>query len=115
MKQVFKILIISAFVVFIVNCKSTVIDVNWRSLIKGDWAENNEDNISFTISDSTIIYFDSDYQYNYKVEDNKNLKILDSSKIVLEFNILKISRDSLHIKSLNEGNKDIIYKYCRRK
>jgi hypothetical protein len=115
MKKVFKILIVFTFIVFVFNCKSTVIDVNWRGLIKGDWAENKEDNISFSIYDSTIIYFDSDYQYNYKVDDNKNLKILDSSKIVLEFKILKISRDSLHIKSLNEGNKDIIYKYYKRK
>jgi hypothetical protein len=115
MKKLFKILIISLFVIFAFNCKSALNDVNWRSLIKGDWAEKNEDNISFSISDSTIVYFDSDYQYNYKTDDNKNFTVLDSNKIVLEFKILKISKDSLYIKSLNEGNKDIIYKYYKRK
>lgn len=105
----------SLFVLFIFNCKSALINDDWRNLIKGDWAENNDDNISFSISDSTIVYFDSDYQYNYKIDDNKNLIILDLNSIVLEFKILKISRDSLHIKSLNDGNKDIIYKYYKRK
>jgi hypothetical protein len=105
----------SLVVLFVFNCKSVLINDDWRNLIKGDWAENNDDNISFSISDSTIVYFDSDYQYNYKIDDNKNLTILDLNSIVLEFKILKISRDSLHIKSLNDGNKDIIYKYYKRK
>lgn len=98
----------------IVQCKSTFDSEKASVLILGTWAEKEDENADFVISEKKIEYFDTGYLYNYSINNDKDLIILDSNQIVLKFRIIKLSIDSLIIQSKNEGNKDIVYKYCRR-
>ncbi len=89
------------------QCKSTVD-------IKGTWAQNQDENADFVISEKKIEFFHNPTPYSYKLNDEKDFTILDSNKIFLNFSLIKLTKDSLVLKSKNEGNRDIIYRYYRR-
>jgi hypothetical protein len=101
---IFSLTIIAAL---LAQCKSTFD-------IKGTWAQNRNENADFVISEKQIEFFDDPIRYSYQLNDRKDLTILDSNKIVLNFTIIKLTKDSLIIKGKNEGNRDMIYKYYRR-
>lgn len=102
-------------IIMIFQCKTAIESNNFDKLIKGAWAENQNDNVKFIIDKKNIQYFDTDYLYSYSITSHNELLVLDSSKIVLKFEIIRLNKDSLFIKSKNDGaNKDIIYKYYRR-
>ena len=109
-----KILVLLFSLIVIFQCKSISGLNHINKLIIGTWAENEDENVKFIITKNNIEYFDANYLYNYKITEKNELLVLDSSKIVLKFVILTVSKDSLFIQSKNDGNKDIIYKYYRR-
>lgn len=98
----------------LVQCKPSFDLKNTYTQIIGTWAQNEEVNADFVISKKRIEYFDTGYSYDFEINDEKDFIILDSNKIVLKFKIIKLSKDSLIIKSKNDGNRDLIYKYYKR-
>ncbi len=98
----------------LVQCKSTFDLKKAYVLIKGTWAPKEDKNADFVISGKKIEYFDTGYFYDYEINNEKGFTILDSNKVVLTFEIIKLTKDSLVIQSKNEGNRDMIYKYQKR-
>jgi hypothetical protein len=82
--------------------------------MKGTWAQNPDENAEFVISEKKIEFFDNPIPYSYQLNHGKEFIILDSNKIVLSYTLIKLTKDSLIIRSKNEGNRDMIYKYYRR-
>lgn len=105
-------LILSA--ILLAQCKPSFDLKKAYTQITGTWAQNEEENADFIISEKRIEYLDTGYLYDYKINDEKDFIILDSNKIVLKFKIIKLSKDSLIIQSKNDGNRDLIYKYYKR-
>lgn len=71
--------------------------VNNRYL--GHWAISNEDDVSFSIVKNGIIkYFENDNQFTYKVKRDSFI-IEEEGYVIGSFQVLKISADSLHLKS----------------
>jgi hypothetical protein len=109
-----RILVLLFSITSFVQCKSQNRLNKVNKLIIGAWAEKEDENVKFIITKNNFEYFDANYLYSYKLTDNNELVVLDSSMVVLKFEVLKVTKDSLLMKSKNDGNKDIIYKYYRR-
>jgi hypothetical protein len=109
-----RILVLLFSITSFVQCTSQNRLNKGHKLIIGAWAEKEDENVKFIITKNNFEYFDTNYSYSYKLIDNNELVVLDSSKVVLKFEVLKLAKDSLVLKSKNSDNKDLIYKYYRR-
>jgi hypothetical protein len=78
--------------------------------IKGCWSQNKNDNVELIFNQTNVEYFGTEYLYEYKIDDN-SLLIMESGKIVLKYKIIKLSQDSLILKSTDNE----IYEYFKLK
>lgn len=77
--------------------------------IIGCWLRNKEDNVEMIFNKTHLEYFGNDYLYSYKINNNQ-LSILDNDKIVLKYNIIKLSKDSLILQDRESGEIDRYFK-----
>jgi hypothetical protein len=76
----------------LLNCCSDY-KMNSKDII-GCWLRNKESNVEMIFNKTHVEYFGNDYLYNYKISNNQ-LSIIESNQIVLKYNIIKLSKDSL--------------------
>jgi hypothetical protein len=97
MKKLIILISIILGAIFLFQCKAPFNIANAYSEIIGAWAQKDDENVDFTISENKIEYFETGYFYNYKITKEKDLIITDSNKVVLKFRIIKLSKDNLII------------------
>lgn len=85
-----------------------------QKLLIGNWAKSKNENVEFIIDETKFRFFEADYYYDYVFKGNR-LTVLDSNKLILSFNVKKISKDSLIIVSQNDGNRGVVYRYYKVK
>lgn len=92
------------FVNFALVIALTIISCSTGSdQLLGNWALGKDENVEFTILENNQIkYFEDEYIYNYNV-DNNILSISDSGQLVSSYQILKISEDSLVLRTENKN------------
>ena len=88
----------------ILSCKSTYNDFN---NMQGNWATSKNENVSFTIKKDSIYYLDYNGKYTITFKNNI-LEIKEENHLINKYTIVKISKDSLILKT--DSN---ILKYCK--
>ena len=92
MNKINKLALFSIILIIAICCK-TIVRIDKGNLI-GDWAEKEDKNVVFTITHENIKYFEDDYLYNYKFEEN-TFSLLDSGHIIARYEIISLTKDRL--------------------
>ncbi|WP_194777807.1 hypothetical protein [Pararhodonellum marinum] len=108
MFKIKKITLLASLFFMFTSC-NTNSKIDKNDLI-GDWATSPDENIVFSITNENIKYFEDDYLYNYKIEQ-ETFSLVDSGHLIASYEIILLTKDSLIWKA-EEGN---ILKLLKRK
>jgi len=105
-----KIIMLILPILFIFSCSF----VSPKYSIVGCWKQNEDENVSMIFNKTHLEYFGNDFLYNYKIV-NKQLIIMEDTTTVLQYNILRLTNDSLLLESVNEDKTTDVYRYSKVK
>lgn len=106
--MIIKKIILTSLVLIIFGCNESQKKIKVDDLI-GHWAPSENDDVSFTLKKNGVIeYFEKNTLYHYSINKNK-LVITEEGQLLIDYEILLLSVDSLHLKT-EEG----IAKFVKR-
>jgi len=100
------IILITLF--FILSCKANP-ESEKINLLQGAWFQVDEDNAAFLIKEKSLLFFEDTTQYKIQLNE-KSLKIYEGDTLFTTYQIIKLERYNLWLKTIEGGTLKLVKK-----